>query len=154
MKRSRLLLTVATVVMFSSSAVVSSDIYKWTDNDGNVHYEDRPTDKQLVLRLDINSRATDNAAIQAQTQARLEARAAADQVASEAPAEMSKQELRAEKERRQQQCLMYRDQLDRFLRSRQLYREGEDGERAYLDASQTQAARTRVEGQIREYCGT
>lgn len=150
MKRSWLFLAVAIV---ASSVAVSGEIYKWTDDVGNVHYEDRPTGDQVVERLNIASRATDNSAIQAQAQARLEAKKAADQVESEAPAAMTRSEIRAEKEKRQQQCQMYRDQLNQFLRSRHLYREGDDGERAYLDEAETQTARKRVEGQIKEYCG-
>ena len=153
MKRSWLFLTITTVAIVASSAAVSGDIYKWTDDVGNVHYEDRPTGEQVVERLNIVSRATDNSAIQAQAQARLEASEAADQVESEAPAAMTRSEIRAEKEKRQQQCQTYRDQLNQFLRSRHLYRHGADGERAYLDEAETQTARKRVEGQIKEYCG-
>jgi len=153
MKHHRLLLTIATFIITASGTAGASEIYKSTDADGNVYYQDRPTGADTEQRMHLVSARTDNAAVLAQTEARLEAKAAAEQVASEAPAEMSWQELKAEKEKRQQQCQMYRDRLDLFLRSRQLYRDGEDGERTYLDETETLAARERVEGQIREYCG-
>lgn len=153
MKHHRLLLTIAAFTITASGAASSSEIYKSTDADGNAHYQDRPTGAETEQRLDLVSSRTDNAEVRSQTQARLEAKAAAKKVTSEAPAEMGRQELKAEKEKRQQQCQMYRDRLDQFLRSRQLYREGEDGERSYLDETETLAARERVAGQIREYCG-
>ena len=47
---------------------LSGEIYKWTDEDGNVHYEDRPTgdDVQLVA---VSSN-TDNSAVRAGIDAR------------------------------------------------------------------------------------
>jgi hypothetical protein len=152
MNRYSLLITVAAALVTGGTAV-ASDIYKWTDREGNVHYEDRPIADTPVERLDIVSRNTDNSAVQARMTANREARAAARQVASEAPATMSKEELRAEQEKRQEQCQTYRDRLESFLRSQRLYREDESGERQYLDESEMMAARTRVEGQIKEYCG-
>ena len=43
-----------TMIMFTtaalafSGAALSGDIYMWTDEDGNVHYEDRPTGGEQV----------------------------------------------------------------------------------------------------------
>ena len=57
-------------------------------------------------------------------------------------------------QKRQQQCQMYRDRLERFLRSQRLYQEDESGERQYLNEEETMAARARVEEQIQKYCGS
>lgn len=154
MKRYRLVLTVSVAALLFGGATVAGEIYKWTDDDGNAHYEDRPIADADIERLDIASRNTDNSAIQARQRADSEARAAARQVAAEAPKEMSKQEVRAEKEKRQEQCQMYRDRLEQFSRSQRLFEEGEDGERRYLDDAQVVAAHNRVQQQINKYCGT
>ena len=154
MKRFRQILVLTIAALLTSGMALASEIYKWTDDDGNVHYVDRPTGQPDETRLDIYSSRTDNAAVQARLQARREARATAEQVASEAPPEMSKEELRAEQQQRQERCQMYRDRLERFLRSQRLYQEDESGERVYLDEEQTLAARARVEEQIKEYCGS
>jgi hypothetical protein len=154
MKRYRLVLTVSVAALLIGGTTVASEIYKWTDDDGNAHYEDRPIAGANIERLDIVSRNTDNSAIQARQRSDAEARAAARQVAAEAPKEMSKREVRAEQEKRQQQCQIYRDRLERFSRSQRLFEEGEDGERRYLDEVQTLAAHNRVEQQINKYCGT
>ena len=154
MNRTTLILTAACVALLASTAALAGDIYRWVDDDGSVHYQDRPTEEQAAELMDLQSRATDNAAINAQTQARLEARAVAEQVEAEAPPTMSKKEVRAEQEQRERQCQSYREQRDTFLRSRALYTEGENGERVYQDEAQRQATMDRVEGQIREYCGS
>lgn len=154
MKRYRLVLTVSVAALLIGSTAVAGEIYKWTDEAGTAHYEDRPIAGVSIERLDIASRNTDNAAIQARQRADREARANARQVASEAPKEMSKRELRAEQEKRAEQCQTYRDRLERFSNSQRLFREGEDGEREYLDEAQKVEAQNRVQQQINEYCGT
>lgn len=158
MKRATIFLTTAALALVANSAAIGGEIYTWTDDDGSVHYQDRPTEAQaadvVAAMVDIDSRDTDNAAITAQTQARLEAKAASAQVESEAPAEMTRQEKNAEKEQRQQKCQTYRDQLGQYLRSRALYTEGADGERVYQDEAQRQATIDKVQAQIDEYCGS
>ena len=154
MKRYRLALTVSVAALLMGGTTVASEIYKWTDDEGNAHYEDRPVASVDFERLDIVSRNTDNSAIQSRQSADREAKAAARQVAAEAPKEMSRQEVRAEQEKRQQQCQVYRDRLEQFSRSQRLFEEGDDGERRYLDEVQTLAAHNRVQQQIDKYCGT
>jgi hypothetical protein len=153
MKNYRLPVTIACAALLASGLAIGGEIYKWTDENGNVHYEDRPIGKTDVEHVDVVSRNTDNAEVQARLDADREARAAARQVASEAPPEMTKEELRAEQQERQDKCQMYRDRLQAFLRSTRLYQEDADGERNYLSEEEIMAARTKVEGQIQEYCG-
>lgn len=155
MKRYRLMLTLSIAALLASGATVAGEIYKWTDEEGNVHYVDRPTGQPDEMRMrTITSASTDNSAVQARVQARREARAAAEKVAAEAPPELSKEEVRAEQAARAEKCQMYRDRLEQFLRSRRLFEEDESGERTYLSDDEMMAARTRVEEQIQEYCGS
>ena len=43
MNKLRLPITLAFAAMLASGVGVAGEIYKWVDDDGNVHYEDRPT---------------------------------------------------------------------------------------------------------------
>ena len=154
MKITRLLLTASLAALLASGLAVAGEIYKWTDNDGNVHYEDRPTGDSDFEHMDVVTKNTDNTIVQARLDANRKARDAARQVASEAPPEMTNEEVRAEQQKRKDECQKYRDQLQSFLRSQRLYQEDDSGERNYLSEEQVMAARTRVEGQIQEYCGS
>ena len=60
----------------------------------------------------------------------------------------------AEAEERKQKCADYRAKLETMVTSRRLYREGENGEREYLDEQQMQEARQRAEELVAEYCGS
>ena len=154
MKRLRLPISIACAALLASGLAAGGEIYKWIDENGNVHYEDRPLGKENVERVvDVRSRNTDNAAVAARLDQRRQARAAAREDDPEAPAEMSKEELRAEQQDRQQKCESYRAKLQAFLTAPRLYEEDEAGERNYLDEDQIMARRSRVEEKIQEYCG-
>jgi hypothetical protein len=49
---------------------------------------------------------------------------------------------------------MYQERMTRFVQSRHLYREGENGERVFLDESEKSAAEQNVQDQIAEYCNS
>ncbi len=55
-------------------------------------------------------------------------------------------------EQRQEKCDTYKARLQKFVQSRRLYKQGENGELVYLDEDQIQASRERVENQVQEYC--
>ncbi len=146
--------TASILALIAANAVFASDIYKWIDDDGNVHYGDRP-DGQQPQRVAIVSHPTDPARVQAATEARHESRAAkAEAAAAAAAAGPSADELKAEADDRAQKCATYKAQMQKLVVSRRLYRENENGERVYLDESETIAARERVENQINEFCGS
>lgn len=141
-------------VVSASGIALANDIYKWTDEDGNVHYGDRPSGAESEQRLAISSKPTNPANVQARVQSRHESAAAAVAAASEAPAGPTEDELRAQAAEREQKCATYKARLQKFVTSRRLYKQDENGERVYLDEEQTQAARERVENQVQEYCNS
>ena len=148
-----LLATVAALSLALPGLSLASDIYKWVDADGNVHYGDRPVGDDSE-RMAIESRPTDRATVSAQYQAGMQARAERVEADAEAKAEAQKleEEQRAEAEERRLKCQTARSTMERFVRSRRLYRQDESGERTYLDEAETIAARQRVEDQVAEYC--
>ena len=147
-----LVATISSAVLLTSAAT-ASEIYSWVDQSGNIHFADRPAVSTAVQRLDITSQRTDNALVQARIEARQSARAAAkEKAAAEAEPKPDKEELRAQRMKREESCQAYRDQLDRFMRSQHLYRENEAGERHYLDEEEKLAAHARVRSKIKEHC--
>lgn len=144
--------TVSMLAIIAANSAFAGDIYKWTDAEGNIHYGDRPVGEQPE-RVAIVSQPTDPARIQAATQARAEARTAKSKAAAAAAAEgPSPEDLQAEAAERAARCTTVKAQMQQLVTSRRLYREGADGERVYLDESESLAARERVENQIAEYC--
>ncbi|TDJ35944.1 MAG: DUF4124 domain-containing protein [Gammaproteobacteria bacterium] len=138
----------------AAGTAVAGDIFKWTDEEGNLHFEDRPAGDEPE-RLAIQSKPTDPARIQAMMQARASSAAkAAEEKAAATPEGPSPEELQAQAEERAQLCSSYQAQLQKYITSRRLYREDDNGERVYLDEDETLAARERVENQVQEFCSS
>ena len=153
MQRNRLLLGFAVIALTLCGGAMANEIYKWTDEDGNAHYRDRPTGEPNEVRLGISYSRTDKGVVQQQEMARVESRATrqerrdaadeADRVATEEAAVTADQQKR---------CASYRASLERYAQSRRLYREGTDGERTYLDDDEMTQARKRLEDHVAENC--
>lgn len=149
----KLLLTIVATAVLCINSVSASEIYRYTDEDGNVVYLDRPTGDPGVERLDIISQPTDKAAIQANVQARREAAATAALEKEEAGVtQMTRSEKRAAAAAKEQECNNYRAQLSSLSDARRLYRTDENGERVYLDGAQRDEALNKIQEQINENC--
>lgn len=145
-----LLLTLAV-----TGTVFGSEIYKWVDEDGGVHYGDRPTGEATEEHLTIRSQPTDTGAVQARVDQRQSTQAVRARAKARAEEDQpSPEELRAQTKKRAEQCSTYRARLQKYVQSRRLYRADENGERVYLDEDEMQAAREQVQGKVEEYCSS
>ncbi len=148
-----LLLTIAAASALCASTALAGEIYRYTDENGVAIYVDRPTGDPTEERLDVSSRDTDNAAVQARVQTRQDtATAEAERDAEEDVQELTRGEKRAAAAAKQQQCQTYRDQLERFVAARSLFREDASGERVYLSDEESLEARDRMRALIEENC--
>lgn len=144
---------ICSLLLCSSISLAQTEIYRWVDTDGNVHYGDRPGNENAE-RLAITSKPTDRSAVRSMLQTRAADRAKAREAQQQAAQETAKNEAeeRETAAERAEKCTEHRERLQSFLNSRRLYRETENGEREYLDDNEILAARERVQGKIEEYC--
>jgi hypothetical protein len=153
MKRKRTALSLAFAAIVFAVGASASEIYKWTDEEGNVHYEDRPSGAPTEERLALNYRRTDSGAVQQRINARHERQAARREAKSAAEvAEREAAENATAEEQRKQACDRARTRLETYLQSARLYRTDDNGERVYLDEKQRQEARRKAEEQVNELC--
>ena len=151
MIRKTMIMFTTAALMFSGAAL-SGEIYKWTDEDGNVHYEDRPTGEEVELVAFTTS--TDSSAVRASIDTRRaneSARADKRSKRDEDTQEAAEAQLAADQ--RIRQCEESRARMETYLTSRRLYKEGDDGERVYLDDTQIMDARSEAQEDIQKYCG-
>lgn len=153
MKGKRFLIGFVALAVTASGGAMASGIYKWTDDEGNVHYEDRPSGAQQEELMALSYRRTNPNAVQQRIQNQAEANTARQESRAAAAEEEKTAEAKAaEAAENQKKCESYRARLQTFLQSRRLYREDDNGERVYLDDEQRQEARQRVEELIAEDC--
>ena len=141
------------MAMTLAGGAMANEIYKWTDENGTVHYGDRPSGERTEERLAMTFTRTDNAAVQQRVQARVEATTArreAQSAAAEAAQKAAEEETMAAE--RAQRCDKARARLETYLQSQRLYRTDDNGERVYLDDTERETARQKTEEQITEYC--
>jgi hypothetical protein len=155
MKTQLLLSSIVALAMTAGSASYADEIYKWTDEDGNVHYEDRPSEVYAGERLQMSYNRTDSTNVQQRVQAQQDSTAAHNEARAEREAEKTTAaENRAAAEENAAKCEKYRAQLKIMLETPRVYREDANGERSYLDDVQKEEARSQAEALIKETCGT
>ncbi len=144
-----LALTAATL----TTSAFAGEIYKYVDENGNVHYLDRPSGESGEQRLDVTYSGTSNAAVSAQVKRRQNYMEALDEARKETQSRREAEaQARAEMEARAAKCQENRARLETYLQARRLYRENEAGEREYLDDEQILEARRKAEEAIQETC--
>jgi hypothetical protein len=149
----KLLLTIAASSVLCASTALASDIYRYTDENGNTIYVDRPTGNPGETRLNVSSLDTDFSTVQARVQTRHDAAAAKEErAAEEGDKEPTRGEKRAAAAANEQQCQGYRSQLESFVTARRLFRDDANGGRVYLSDEESQEARGRMEALIQENC--
>ena len=140
----KITLAFATILTVSSAGMVfAGDVYKWIDEDGNVHFGDRPASEVSEEPPAISSELT----ISSKDQTGNEVKLVANEPVEPAPEELSAQVLEVE-----EKCATYRAHLRKLLVSRHQYKDDENGERVSLDEDEIMAARERVQNQVEEYC--
>jgi hypothetical protein len=141
------------MLTLAGSAIASETIYKWTDENGNVHYGDRPSGAPTEERLTLTFRRTDSAAVQQRMQARLDRQATRDETrTAEEAARQDEAEQAAAASGREQACIKARERLQSYVQARRLYRTDDNGERVYLDDAQREEARRKAEEKVSEFC--
>lgn len=155
MNRKQLITMIATAATLISGSALAGDVYRYTDADGNVHYGDRPSGAETETRVAVLSTRSEPNRVQAgtQPQSSLTAAAADETPAAEtASKKLTRSEKIAAKHERAEKCASYRAKMETLVTSRRLYREGENGEREYLDEGETQEARSKVQELIEKNC--
>lgn len=155
--RKQIIFTIAATLMASAgvNTAKASEIYRYVDAEGEVHYVDRPTGAPSEERLSIASKPTSSSQVQARVNQRQPANTtSADQATQEEEkaAELTRAQKRAQAKMQEQKCQKYRDQLETYVTSRRLYREEDQGERVYLDENEVQEARSKMEEMIVKDC--
>lgn len=145
----------AALAITVSSAVYADEIYKWTDDEGGIHYEDRPSGEPSEERLQFSYNRTNSTAVDERVQAQRDVTNTRREARSDKDAEeRTVADDRAAADKKLEQCQKYRAQLKVMLESRRVYREDEAGERTYLDDTARAEARTNAEELIKETCGS
>ena len=131
--------------------LAAKQIYKWTDEDGNVHYSDLPVAGADIVP--VQSRPTSSAIVENEMRAvtDYETGRTERQEAAASQAEVAAEEQAAENAR-QANCTKYTERQVQFTENRRIYRMDENGERIYYDEEEMAAVRANVAEMVAKYC--
>lgn len=154
MKLQRIMTGFAALAISISAGAMADDIYRWTDDEGHVYYEDRPSGAPNEERLRFSYNRTNSTAVQKRVQTQRDLTATRrDAKAEVAAGKQTAAENRAAAEAKLARCHDYRAKLKQMLESPRVYRQNDVGERMYLDDIQRAEARSKTEELIKETCG-
>lgn len=145
--------TVVALTSGMASGVASADVYKFTDEQGNVLYTDKPATLPAE-RLNVQSQKTDVIAVQARQEAELkriqDAERARQQSGAQRDDQKAANELTAKD--KAERCTKARERYDSYMNSQRLYQADEKGERRYLSDAELDAARNSAKVSMEELC--
>ena len=145
---------VALAIVISTSAF-ADEIYKWTDDDGNVHYGDRPSGEESEERLQFTYNRTNTESLDNRVAAQRDAEDSRQSARTQATEQKQTAEAeRIEAEEQQARCETSRAKVDSMRAAPRVYREGPDGEREYLDDVQRAESIAMAETRAKEACET
>ena len=139
------------LLTLSVASAVNAGVYKWTDEQGNVHYSDKPVNinKATELEIDTQSRAgiTNSSGNTEErkwiTQELEEERKAREQL---------REDQRIEKHKRRAQCKPLKQRLAKHLRANNVYKQHANGERTYYTEKEREEKISKLRKQIARAC--
>lgn len=129
---------------------VSAGVYRWVDDEGKVHYGDRPPGKDKATPIELESApapAPDDDERRAKTRRLLDAMESKRDRENEQAAQ-----AKADKARRERNCEIARRHVTLYQRANQISRVGADGERTYLSDEERDQALTHARSLVDRWC--
>jgi hypothetical protein len=149
----RALLTIAATACALLGTTAQADVYKFTDDKGNLHYTDKPATLPAE-RLNVQSQKTDPVALQARQTQEQERINAASQARNQNAAQSAdqRQAQKVSATDKAEQCKKARERFDSYTNSQRLYESLPNGERRYLSDAELDAARASSKASMDVLC--
>jgi len=143
------LVTLLVSLSFVGNAVAG--IYKWTDENGNVHFGDKPADASSAtqLKIDISRKSgiTNSSGNKSEREYLLKKIEEEKQEQAEARSKRV-----AENKKRRIKCNALKSDYQAHIQSNRSYRMSPDGERTYLSDAERTARNNNLKKAISRYC--
>lgn len=142
------------LIVLPAALPAGAEIYKWTDEQGRVHYGDRKEKAAgEVEQLEETAPAT-RPAESDEARRRKEKRRRLLEVMEEDRRRKQEEKAEAERARRQAEarCKRFRKRLQTTWNAQYLYRKGDDGERQVLSDAERAEETKRLEAAVEKWC--
>ncbi len=153
MLRIALLPTLTLVACGLAASAAQADVYKYTDEKGNVQYTDKPRTLP-AQRLDVRTQKTDTVAVQQRHEEEMKRLQEADKARQQGSAERTDQQAAAQLSAKDkaERCLKARERYESYMNSQKLYQPLPNNERRYLTDQELEAARATAKASMDTLC--
>jgi hypothetical protein len=145
----RTILLIALGLLFSTPALAG--VYKWTDEEGNVHFGDRPPSQEGAEQVKVPKSAPPSQAPDAKERWETQQRMLEIYKEDREKKKQAKAEEKRKRKEMEARCVIARDQLKSY-KDAVLYDLEEDGKRRYYDEEEKQATIAQLQAQIKKHC--
>ena len=133
-----------------------AEVYKWVDENGKVHFSDRPPGEAAQSSETVETRTPSGESAEAPSDA--ERRKLRERLLEEFDRQReekakTKREQRAAKVELARRCSLAREALQQIVDATYLFDEDESGERLIYSDEQREAATRELKQKIRKHCG-
>lgn len=136
------------VLVYSS---VNAGVYRWTDNNGNVHYSDQPVEQSQATELDIDTES--RAGITNSAGNNRERDLVLEEIEEERQArKKSREEKRLAKKQKQKRCARAKDDLRRYQTASAVYKLDKKGERVFYSKEERASREKKFRQLINKHC--
>lgn len=141
------------VLVITAPFAVNASVYKWIDENGKVHYGDRPRQSQPAVEMEIDDTPpvrTDSNDGMSRAEKRERLLQAMEEDRVEKQEEREKQKAMSRQNR--SKCNRYRDRMRHYQRASALYNLDKDGNRVYVSEAERASATKNLQSKINKYC--
>ena len=134
------------LLLFGPCIAANADIWKWVDEDGNVHFGDTPA-REYAVNAELVTYTPGNRSASTSSNSQTNTNRGNDTNPEETP-----EEKRARQDSQAYYCDRAKEIYDSYVDAPRLYRTSEDGRREYLSDQEAAAALANAEASVAEWC--
>ena len=130
-------------------------VYKWIDDEGNVHYGDRPAGSEPSVEMEVDDSVTipsfggrDDSMSREERRERLLQAMEEDRLEKK----QQREQKQALKQRNRKKCNFYRDRMRHYQRASGIYQLDQDGNRVYMSDADRAKSTKNLQKKIDKYC--
>jgi len=140
---------ILSVYLLLSASISYAEIYKWVDEQGKVHYGDKPVDNSETLDISTEKSGNQNSLNnRRERQRKLTESLEEDRVEKQAAAEKKKKE----RQKNKRNCAVAQQRLKGYERAGYLYGIDKDGKKVIRSNEERQKATDKLRDKIKKYC--
>lgn len=135
--------------------VIQAAVYKWIDDEGNVHYGDKPTLSEPSVEVEVDDivsvplyDSNEGSMSREERRERLLQSMEEDRLEKK----QQREQQQALKQQNRKKCNRYRDRMRHYERASGIYRLDEGGSRVYMSDADRAKATKNLQKKINKYC--